>query len=72
MLIFTMVGVYLSIRFIEADPKKFYYHLNPTALRKAKIVYNFGLSECNRFKKVINIQLCLWGNIFDYSQLSIS
>ena len=22
--------------------------LNPTALRKAKIVYNFGLSECNR------------------------
>ena len=21
---------------------------NPTALRKAKIVYNFGLSECNR------------------------
>ena len=24
------------------------YMLNPTALRKAKIVYNFGLSECNR------------------------
>ena len=23
---------------------------NPTALRKAKIVYNFGLSECNRVK----------------------
>ena len=23
-------------------------HLNPIALRKAKIVYNFGLSECNR------------------------
>ena len=22
--------------------------VNPTALRKAKIVYNFGLSECNR------------------------
>ena len=22
--------------------------LNPIALRKAKIVYNFGLSECNR------------------------
>ena len=21
---------------------------NPIALRKAKIVYNFGLSECNR------------------------
>ena len=23
-------------------------HLNSIALRKAKIVYNFGLSECNR------------------------
>ena len=23
---------------------------NPTALRKTKIVYNFGLSECNRVK----------------------
>ena len=25
---------------------------NPIALRKAKIVYNFGLSECNRVKQV--------------------
>ena len=25
---------------------------NPTALRKAKIVYNFGLSECNRVKVI--------------------
>ena len=24
--------------------------INPIALRKAKIVYNFGLSECNRIK----------------------
>ena len=24
--------------------------LNPIALRKAKIVYNFGFSECNRVK----------------------
>ena len=24
--------------------------LNPTALRKAKIAYNFGLSKCNRVK----------------------
>ena len=23
------------------------FNLNPIALRKAKIVYNFGLSECN-------------------------
>ena len=26
------------------------FTFNPTALRKAKIVYNFGLSECNRVK----------------------
>ena len=25
--------------------------LNPIALRKAKIAYNFGLSECNRVKE---------------------
>ena len=25
-------------------------YINPIALRKAKIVYNFGLSECNRVK----------------------
>ena len=23
-------------------------YINPTAIRKAKIVYNFGLFECNR------------------------
>ena len=42
--------------------------LNPVALRKAKIVYhfglsecniyNFGLSECNRVKKVMEIVKC--------------
>ena len=31
------------------------YMLNPIALRKAKIVWNFGLSECNRVKHVMNI-----------------
>ena len=25
--------------------------INPIALRKARIVYNFGLSECNRVKE---------------------
>ena len=29
----------------------FFFDMNPTAIRKAKIVYNFGLSECNRIKK---------------------
>ena len=27
-------------------------YFNPVALRKAKIVHNFGLSECNRVKHV--------------------
>ena len=27
--------------------------INPIALKKAKIVYNFGLSECNSVKDVI-------------------
>ena len=31
--------------------KDFFFDMNPTALRKAKIVYKFGLSECNRGKR---------------------
>ena len=31
--------------------------LNPTALRKAKIVYNFGLSECNSVRTVILLHI---------------
>ena len=29
----------------------FVLYMNPVALREAKIVYTFGLSECNRFKR---------------------
>ena len=32
-----------------------FYPVNPVTLRKAKIVYNFGLSECNRVKSQILI-----------------
>ena len=28
---------------------------NPVALRKAKIVYNFGLSECNRVYEIVEV-----------------
>ena len=31
--------------------------LNPIALRKAKIVHNFGLSECNRVKSELVLYL---------------
>ena len=37
--------------------------LNPTALRKAKIVFNFGLSECKRVK---NIPVYLNYSSFNY------
>ena len=30
------------------------FHFNPIALRKAKIVYNFGLSECNRVNMILD------------------
>ena len=30
-----------------------FIRLNPIALRKAKIAYNFGLSECNRVNPVV-------------------
>ena len=30
----------------------FFSHFNPNALRKAKIVYNFGVSECNKVNKI--------------------
>ena len=31
--------------------KDFFFDMNPIALRKAKIVYNFVLFECNRVKR---------------------
>ena len=37
----------------EKQQKKRKLTLNPTALRKAKIVYNFGFSECNRVKSTL-------------------
>ena len=44
-------------------------YLNPIALRKAKIVYNFGLSECNRVKLNEWATEWVW---YMYSQLLIS
>ena len=33
--------------------------VNPIALRKAKIVCNFGLSECNRVETLKRFYLCV-------------
>ena len=38
----NQIRIYLRI------PPYLEHCINPVALRKAKIVYNFGLSECNR------------------------
>ena len=38
--------------------KDFFFDMSPIiALREAKIVYNFGLSECNRVKRKILVLL---------------
>ena len=36
--------------------------INPIALRKAKIVYNFGLFECNRVNKAVNQYDGMWSS----------
>ena len=41
---------------------------NPNALRKAKIVHNFGLSECNRVNEFVS-QICLI--FFEQSDLGL-
>ena len=38
-----------------ASPEKVPIYLNTIALIKAKLVYNFGLSECNRVKKAMKV-----------------
>ena len=53
----------------ECILKDFFFDLNPIALRKAKIVYYFGLSECNRVtRKTIvlskDIKIIFFCNIF--------
>ena len=41
-------------------------YVNPIALRKAKVVCNFGLSECRRVKLML-----YKANLFTYSLLSL-
>ena len=42
--------------FVSSYAGKNETYINPVAVRKAKIVYNFGLCECNRVKKYIKSQ----------------
>ena len=48
------------------NPSKLGSALNPFALRKAKIVYNFGLSECNMVK---GYNLLLWEQVLFFLKL---
>ena len=41
------------------------------ALRKAKIAYNFGLSECNRVKERVTSRLVTRGTVFARCQMYI-
>ena len=41
-----------------------YGNFNPIALRRAKIAYNFGLSECSRVKENLLLKLRLHDYFF--------
>ena len=64
-----------EIRYLESQTRKldnlpksdYMYLLNSIALRKAKIVYNLGLSECNR----VNISLLVTGETKKLSPQSV-
>ena len=45
---------------ISGEPLYYGQLFNPIALRKAKIVYNFGLSECNRVKEEFAFEEQMW------------
>ena len=50
--VFWSVGESHDILYLNLDrmdQKYFHYFLNPIAIRKAKVVFNFGLSECTVF-----------------------
>ena len=38
------------------EGKECFFYINPSTFRKAKIVYNFGLSECNRVSECNRIK----------------
>ena len=44
-------GYYCALTLMHSERPKL-YTINPNALRKAKIVYNFGFSECIRVKSL--------------------
>ena len=45
-----------------------YLKINTNALRKAKIVYNFGLSECTRVNPITSFYLAHCNN---YTKMSV-
>ena len=50
LIVFAIVFIFpINSLVYDRKPSK----INPIALRKAKIVCNFGLSECNRVKRCL-------------------
>ena len=54
---FDMASVSENMQFKGCNIDKTDCFLNPIALRKAKIVYNFDLSECNSVRTVIFLHI---------------
>ena len=50
------MGFFLYILCLRCSEPLTQTAINPIALRKAKIVYNFGLSECKRVKNPIALR----------------
>ena len=44
----TLQQMHTSTNHVITKSFNNFHYINPTALRKAKIVCNFGLAECNR------------------------
>ena len=52
-----------SSRFVLSKFLFYPYAFNPTALRKAKIVYNFGPFQCHRVKYGLTKILTIFNNV---------
>ena len=52
-----LMQLQMTILVVDAISKASSTLINPIALRKAKIAYNFGLSECNRVKHQLPVNV---------------
>ena len=59
---------HLDLGWLQMELFSFFctFIVNPIALRKAKIVYNFGLSQCNRVKEANSLaaRICAFTTLY--------